>query len=178
MAYHWRWLVKWVHKLRLIWWKCFPADRLEWLLIKHSITLSMLTSKARLTGEGGFSLGMAYQLNYVFPEYKLGRSPISRVASCRGLTVLLVHSTSIIAVGLLYIRAQYNDHHASDFALDRKGINLFRAHSYFQESHVPMMLFHLSMVLVIFSRHIGTCALLALPLTVNIFQKNFECQHF
>ena len=34
--------------------------------MKHSITLSMFTCKPRLIGEGGFSLRMAYQLNYVF----------------------------------------------------------------------------------------------------------------
>ena len=32
MAYHWRWLVKRVYKPQLIWWKCFPKDRLGWLL--------------------------------------------------------------------------------------------------------------------------------------------------
>ena len=32
MANHWRWLVTRVHKPRLIWWKCFIYDRLEWLV--------------------------------------------------------------------------------------------------------------------------------------------------
>ena len=34
--------------------------------MKHSISLSMFTYKPRLIGEGGFSLRVAYQLNYVF----------------------------------------------------------------------------------------------------------------
>ena len=34
--------------------------------MKHSIALSMFTYKPRLIGEGGFSLRVAYQLNYVF----------------------------------------------------------------------------------------------------------------
>ena len=34
--------------------------------MKHSISLSTFTYKPRFMGEGGFSLRMAYQLNYVF----------------------------------------------------------------------------------------------------------------
>ena len=34
--------------------------------MKHSIFLPMFTYKTRLIGKGGFSLRVAYQLNYVF----------------------------------------------------------------------------------------------------------------
>ena len=105
-----RWLVKWVHKPRLIWWKCFPDDRLEWL-VKHSITLSMFTYKPQLMGEGGSHWG--WLISWImFSEYKLSHLHISRVASWRGLTVtpsksLIIAIWILTAKGYLFVSPTY-----------------------------------------------------------------------
>ena len=80
MAYHWRWLFKWVHKHQLIWWKCFPGDRLEWFVSETQHFPIYVHLQAG-----------AYRW-IMFSEYKLGCSPISRVASCWGLTVLYIYT--------------------------------------------------------------------------------------
>ena len=43
VACRWRWLVKWVHKPRLLWWKCFPDNRLGWPVIKWDTALPNLS---------------------------------------------------------------------------------------------------------------------------------------
>ena len=84
VAYHWRWLVKWVHKPRLIWWKYFPDDRLRWL-VSETQHFSIYVHLQAAAYRWGWLISWI-----MFSEYKLGRSPISRVASCRGLQVWIL----------------------------------------------------------------------------------------
>ena len=68
-------------KPRLIWWKCFRDDRLEWLVseTKHLPIYVYLQSAA-------YRWGWLIS-RIMFSKYKLGCSPISRVASCQELMV-------------------------------------------------------------------------------------------
>ena len=69
VANHWRWLDKWAHKPWLIWRKCFPGDKLEWLVseTQHYPIAYMLTYKLWLKGEGVLSV-----LSIMISEYKVG----------------------------------------------------------------------------------------------------------
>ena len=69
VAYPWRWLVKWVHKPWLIWWKCFPDDRLQWLVseAQHFPIYVKLQAAACRWG---------WLISWImFSKYRLGHSP-------------------------------------------------------------------------------------------------------
>ena len=101
-----RWLVKWVHKPQLIWWKCFPDDKLEWLVSETQHYPIYVHLQAATYGWG-------WLISWImFSEYKLSHSLISRVASWRGLTVtpsksLIVAIWILTAKGYLFVSPMY-----------------------------------------------------------------------
>ena len=89
-AYIWARVVEWVYKPWLLFGKCFPDERLGWLVyeIQHLPIYVHLQATACKRGRLIYGSGLSNEL-FSKPMYK-PLSNISRAASGRGLTVLFL----------------------------------------------------------------------------------------